>query len=202
MAFYSSGVEYGIHSLMCMVDAKGNEREMSVREMAALQGVPYDYLGKIFTRLSRAGLVISTEGKGGGFRLARPAELISVLDVAHAIDGEKNMFECREVRQRTAVFDETPPAWVCDGPCGGALGHGQRAAADGRGVRAPYHPGSGAEDVSKSAGHVPDRGSGMDFRSPFVHVKSRAGQSRYPATAVKNVNQSPYGHGSGPVPSL
>ena len=62
MAFYSSGVEYGIHSLMCMVDAKGNEREMSVREMAALQGVPYDYLGKIFTRLSRAGLVISTEG--------------------------------------------------------------------------------------------------------------------------------------------
>ena len=42
MAFYSSGVEYGIHSLMCMVDAKGNEREMSVREMAALQGVPYD----------------------------------------------------------------------------------------------------------------------------------------------------------------
>ena len=106
MAFYSSGVEYGIHSLMCMVDAKGNEREMSVREMAALQGVPYDYLGKIFTRLSRAGLVISTEGKGGGFRLA------------HAIDGEKNMFECREVRQRLAVFDETPPAWVCDGPCG------------------------------------------------------------------------------------
>ena len=118
MAFYSSGVEYGIHSLMCMVDAKGNEREMSVREMAALQGVPYDYLGKIFTRLSRAGLVISTEGKGGGFRLARPAELISVLDVAHAIDGEKNMFECREVRQRLAVFDETPPAWVCNGPCG------------------------------------------------------------------------------------
>ena len=71
MAFYSSGVEYGIHSLMTMVDAKGNDREMSVREMAALQGVPYDYLGKIFTRLSRAGLVSSTEGKGGGFRLAR-----------------------------------------------------------------------------------------------------------------------------------
>ncbi len=38
-----------------------------------------------------------------------------MLDVAHAIDGEKNMFECREVRQRPAVFDETPPAWVCDG---------------------------------------------------------------------------------------
>lgn len=47
MAFYSSGVEYGIHSLTCMIDAKGNRREMTVREIAQLQGVPFDYLSKI-----------------------------------------------------------------------------------------------------------------------------------------------------------
>ncbi|MFJ3456463.1 RrF2 family transcriptional regulator [Scandinavium goeteborgense] len=118
MAFYSSGVEYGIHSLMSMVDANGDAREMNVRELAELQNVPYDYLAKIFTRLSRAGLVVSTEGKGGGFRLARASELISVLDIVHAIDGDKSMFECREIRQRLAVFDDAPPSWVCDGPCG------------------------------------------------------------------------------------
>jgi len=118
MAFYSSGVEYGIHSLMSMVDANGDARDMSVRELAELQNVPYDYLAKIFTRLSRAGLVVSTEGKGGGFRLARASELISVLDIVHAIDGQKSMFECKEIRQRLALFDEKPPAWVCDGPCG------------------------------------------------------------------------------------
>ncbi len=118
MAFYSSGVEYGIHSLMSMVDANGDAREMSVRELAELQNVPYDYLAKIFTRLSRAGLVVSTEGKGGGFRLARASELISVLDIVQAIDGDKSMFECREIRQRLALFDEAPPSWVCDGPCG------------------------------------------------------------------------------------
>ncbi|AFJ45304.1 RrF2 family transcriptional regulator [Shimwellia blattae] len=118
MAFFSSGVEYGIHSLICMVDAKGDAREMSVREMAGLQNVPYDYLAKIFTRLSRAGLVTSSEGKGGGFRLARPSELITVLDVVQAIDGEKSLFECREIRQRLALFNDTPPAWACDGPCG------------------------------------------------------------------------------------
>ncbi|MEW5561097.1 Rrf2 family transcriptional regulator [Enterobacter asburiae] len=118
MAFYSSGVEYGIHSLISMVDANGDARDMSVRELAELQNVPYDYLAKIFTRLSRAGLVVSTEGKGGGFRLARASELISVLDIVHAIDGQKSMFECKEIRQRLALFDEKPPAWVCDGPCG------------------------------------------------------------------------------------
>ncbi|SNY58678.1 Rrf2 family transcriptional regulator [Enterobacter sp. CC120223-11] len=118
MAFYSSGVEYGIHSLMSMVDGNGDARDMSVRELAELQNVPYDYLAKIFTRLSRAGLVVSTEGKGGGFRLARASELISVLDIVHAIDGQKSMFECKEIRQRLALFDEKPPAWACDGPCG------------------------------------------------------------------------------------
>lgn len=118
MAFYSSGVEYGIHSLMCMVDSKGDARDMSVREIAALQSVPYDYLAKIFTRLSKAGLVRSIEGKGGGFQLARPAEHITVLDVVNAIDGDKRIFECREIRQRLAVFDEQPPEWACEGICG------------------------------------------------------------------------------------
>ncbi|EAM5219751.1 Rrf2 family transcriptional regulator [Salmonella enterica] len=118
MAFYSSGVEYGIHSLMCMVDSKGDAREMSVREIADLQSVPYDYLAKIFTRLSKAGLVRSIEGKGGGFQLAKPAEHITVLDVVNAIDGDKRIFECREIRQRLAVFDAEPPAWACEGICG------------------------------------------------------------------------------------
>ncbi len=119
MAFYSSGVEYGIHSLISMVDAKGSHREMSVREMAELQNIPYDYLAKIFTRLSRAELVISSEGKGGGFRLARPSEQITVLDVVEAIDGKKLIFDCREIRQRLVIYkDAAPPAWTCNGPCG------------------------------------------------------------------------------------
>ncbi|AIR62250.1 Rrf2 family transcriptional regulator [Cedecea neteri] len=118
MAFYSSGVEYGIHSLICMVDGKGEGREMNVREIAELQGVPYDYLGKIFTKLSRAGLVISSEGKGGGFTLSRPPDQISVLDIVEAIDGEKSIFDCKEIRQRLAVFEATPPEWACEGICG------------------------------------------------------------------------------------
>ncbi|MCS3429990.1 Rrf2 family transcriptional regulator [Klebsiella sp. BIGb0407] len=128
MAFYSSGVEYGIHSLVCMVDGKGDLHDMNVRELAELQGIPYDYLAKIFTKFSRAGLVVSTEGKGGGFRLARAAELISVLDIVKAIDGPKSMFECKEIRQRMAVFDETPPAWACEGICGirGVMDSAQR----------------------------------------------------------------------------
>ena len=101
-----------------MVDSKGDARDMSVREIAELQSVPYDYLAKFSPVCPKAGLVRSIEAKGGGFQLAKPAEHITVLDVVNAIDGDKRIFECREIRQRLAVFEEHPPEWACEGICG------------------------------------------------------------------------------------
>lgn len=117
MAFYSSGVEYGIHCLVNMLDKNAQPQDMTVREAAKLQGVPYDYLGKIFTKLAKAGLVESTEGRKGGYKLAKPAANISVLNVVQAIDGRKSAFECKEVRQRMDIFQEVPE-WACQGMCG------------------------------------------------------------------------------------
>jgi Rrf2 family protein len=82
-----------------------------------LQGVPVEYMAKLFTKLSRAGIVAATEGVRGGFRLARPAASISVLDIVNAIDGEKALFDCREIRANCAVFDDKPPAWATRGVC-------------------------------------------------------------------------------------
>ena len=92
---------------MFLADEKGDSRESSVRTLAELQGVPPELLAKVFTRLAKAGLVAATEGVRGGFRLARPANEISVLDVVRAIDGDKSIFECREVRERCAIFEAT-----------------------------------------------------------------------------------------------
>ena len=50
--------------------------------------------------MSRAGLLESVSGPGGGYRLARPATDISVLDVVEAIDGSMPAFRCAEIRRR------------------------------------------------------------------------------------------------------
>jgi Rrf2 family protein len=118
MAFYSSGVEYGIHCLVNMLDEQGLSVTMSVRDAAKLQGVPYDYLGKIFTKLSKASLVESSEGRKGGFKLAKKPSDISVLDIIRAIDGEKSIFDCKEIRQRMDIFSNEVPDWACKGMCG------------------------------------------------------------------------------------
>ena len=117
MSLYSAGVEYGIHCLLFLVGAGGESREASVRDLAEVQGVPLDYLAKIFTKLAKAKLVEATEGVKGGFRLARPADEISLLDIVGAIDGKKQIFDCREIRGRCALFDGTPPTWALEGHC-------------------------------------------------------------------------------------
>jgi Rrf2 family protein len=117
MAHISSGVEYGLHCLLFLVGESGEGRDASVRDLAELQGVPLDFLAKIFTKLAKSGIVAATEGVKGGFILARPASKISVLDVVNAIDGEKALFECREIRSRCAVFDGEPPTWATSGTC-------------------------------------------------------------------------------------
>ncbi|MBH3418008.1 Rrf2 family transcriptional regulator [Pseudomonas putida] len=117
MSLYSAGVEYGIHCLLFLIGEGGESRDSSVRDLAELQGVPQEYLAKVFTKLARAGLVVATEGVRGGFRLARPAAEINVLDIVNAIDGPKKIFDCREIRERCTLFDGSPPAWATEGTC-------------------------------------------------------------------------------------
>ncbi len=117
MSFITTGVEYALHCLFFLMAPSGGTVEANVRDLAVLQGVSVEYLAKLFTKLSKAGLVVATEGARGGFALARPAEKISFLDVVLAIDGEKPLFECREIRTRCAVFGSKAPAWATSGVC-------------------------------------------------------------------------------------
>ncbi|WP_068079744.1 RrF2 family transcriptional regulator [Novosphingobium rosa] len=115
MAHITTSVEYGIHCLLWLV---GNDnRPVSSRDLAELQGVSPSFLAKIFPRLEKAGIVKASEGVRGGYLLARPADRISFLDVVDAIEGEKPLFDCQEVRGRCAVFGAQAPGWATAGTC-------------------------------------------------------------------------------------
>lgn len=118
MAFMSSGVEYALHCLLHLVNENDGVAEASIRSLAEFQGVSREYLSKIFTKLHKAGLVSGIEGVGGGFKLARSAHDISVLNVVEAIDGKKNIFQCKEVRKNCILFEKNaPPQWAIEGLC-------------------------------------------------------------------------------------
>lgn len=116
MAHLTSSVEYALHGLLWLV-APGAGTPSS-RDLAELQGVSPAFLAKIFPKLEKAGIVHAQPGLRGGYRLAKAAAEISVLDVVEAIEGRKPLFECQEIRGRCAVFGERPPQWATSGVCG------------------------------------------------------------------------------------
>lgn len=115
-SLYGATVEYGLHSLLWLLDDE--PRRASSRDLADMQGVPAAMLSKIMPKLEKAGIVTSTPGIAGGYELARPAAQVSVLEVVDAIEGDRKLFDCREVRRGCALFGEAPPAWSVSGVCG------------------------------------------------------------------------------------
>ncbi len=116
MSLYGSSVEYGLHCILSLVGPAEGEPPSS-REMAEFQGISPSYVAKLFTKLAQAGLVRSGEGIRGGYRLARDPAGISVWDVVHALEGDKSLFECREIRRDCVLFAGDPPKWATRGLC-------------------------------------------------------------------------------------
>jgi Rrf2 family protein len=90
---------------------------MSSRELAELAGVSPSFVAKIFPKLEKAGIVRASEGVRGGYLLAKPAKHISFLEIIDAIEGEKPLFDCREVRLQCPLFGKDPPNWAAKGTC-------------------------------------------------------------------------------------
>lgn len=56
-------------------------------QLARSQGIPLNFLENILTELRRAGIVRTRRGAEGGYRLARPADEVTVADVLRAVEG-------------------------------------------------------------------------------------------------------------------
>jgi Rrf2 family protein len=110
----SDGVEWGVHA--CVVLAVlPSDAALPAARLAEYHGVPSAYLAKHLQALARAGVLETVKGPRGGYRLARPATEISVLDVVEAIDGDEPAFRCSEIRRRGPA---AMPAREYRLPCG------------------------------------------------------------------------------------
>ncbi|MGI9524430.1 MAG: Rrf2 family transcriptional regulator [Hyphomicrobiaceae bacterium] len=86
----------GRYAVMAMADlAKfGDERAVTLAEIAQRQELSEAYLGQIFGQLRQSGLVKSIRGRSGGYRLARPADRIAVVEVMAAVEESTRMTRC------------------------------------------------------------------------------------------------------------
>ena len=82
----STRTEYGIRVLVALARAEEGTC-LSLTEIARREKLPHAYLEQLVGDLRRSGLVTSTRGQSGGYRLSRPAPEIAMTDAVRALDG-------------------------------------------------------------------------------------------------------------------
>ena len=83
----SAKAEYAVRAAVELAAASDEEKPVKAERIATAQEIPLNFLENILGELRHAGIVRSHRGAEGGFKLARPAEEVTVADVIRAVDG-------------------------------------------------------------------------------------------------------------------
>jgi Rrf2 family protein len=84
----------GRYALKAMINLARADASRQVSAISAEENIPRKFLEAIMSELRRAGLVDSARGKTGGYRLARPADLITFGEVIRLTDGPLALAPC------------------------------------------------------------------------------------------------------------
>ncbi len=77
---------YAVHAVVYLARQK-EDHLVASRHIAEAQGLPERFLVKVLKPLVAAQVLLSLRGPNGGYRLARPARAITLLDIVEAVDG-------------------------------------------------------------------------------------------------------------------
>lgn len=97
--------EYGLRCLLELSRHPG-DRPRTIHEIAKAEGLSADYAAKLMRELRRGGLVASTRGAAGGYRLTRPAQDITIWDAIEVLGGSllpENFCECHTGQRAECV---------------------------------------------------------------------------------------------------
>jgi Rrf2 family protein len=108
-----SQVEWALHCC-AILSGLPEGRYLSTKALAELHGLPKEYLSKALQSLSQAGLVHTTLGPSGGYRLAKTANELTFLDVVEAVEGRGRTFVCQNIRTNNPC---RPKGFCESGPC-------------------------------------------------------------------------------------
>jgi Rrf2 family protein len=94
--------DYAVRAMLALARAEAasprgehsGDGRLSVARIAAAEAIPPRILPSVMRLLTRAGLVDAQTGRTGGYRLARRADRISLLDIIEAVEGDMRRRSC------------------------------------------------------------------------------------------------------------
>jgi FeS assembly SUF system regulator len=109
----SNMADYGVVVMSAAARHCGSSR-VSATDLAAETGIALPTVQKLVSMMSKAGLLRSARGTGGGIMLARPAAAITLADIIEAVEGPIAMTACVDIGSHNCVMEGTcrvQPHW-------------------------------------------------------------------------------------------
>ncbi len=85
---------YAVTAMMDLALHQTDRRRVSLKSISEHQEISIAYLEQLFAGLKAKGLVRGVRGPGGGYRLTKPAEEISIYDIISAVDESVDVTRC------------------------------------------------------------------------------------------------------------
>ncbi len=90
----SNQSKYAIRAVLYLAIYSNEKDKLSSKKVADVISVPAPFLAKIFQKLSKNRLILSTKGPNGGFFLTKNEKEKNLLDIIDCIDGLKSFKTC------------------------------------------------------------------------------------------------------------
>lgn len=100
----SHKAKYALRALMVFAQ-QPDDGLLQVADIATVESIPRKFLEAILGELAKNGALASQRGKGGGYRLARPADTITVGQIVRLIDGPLALVPCASVSHYHRCYD-------------------------------------------------------------------------------------------------
>lgn len=88
----STKSQYGLRAMVYLASSKAKICPLSL--ISEKEGIPFDYLEKIISKLEKAGLLRSKKGVQGGYALNRKPSKIRVGEIVMVLEGEPSIVGC------------------------------------------------------------------------------------------------------------
>ena len=87
----------GRYAVTAMMDLAINDRNgpVTLAEISSCQGISLSYLEQLFAKLRKVGLVEGVRGPGGGYRLGKPVDKVTVAEIILAVDESIDSTQCQ-----------------------------------------------------------------------------------------------------------
>ncbi|MBZ0265805.1 Rrf2 family transcriptional regulator [bacterium] len=104
--------EYAIRALVYL--SKGDKDGFILgRDLSKMADIPSNYMAKILVTLNRSSILEATRGRGGGYKLRRPADEIYLMEVAKILEGNAAIPEC--ILDHTKICTDKKPCGAHSG---------------------------------------------------------------------------------------